>query len=93
MLDFLIILVVQIETKHFYMLRYSVKDIVGLPQDCSPAIYNDQVAVMDTQIFGFDIAKQLFSIDAFAIGYRIIACVCCYLTPTPTTCQYILITW
>ena len=51
------------------MLRYSVKDIVGLPQDCSPAIYNDQVAVMDTQIFGFDGAKQLFSIDAFAIGY------------------------
>ena len=69
MLDFLIILVVQIETKHFYMLRYSVKDIVGLPQDNPAAIYKDQVAVMDTQIFGFDLAKQLFSIDAFAIGY------------------------
>lgn len=51
------------------MIRYSVKDIVGLPQDRQAAVYKDQIAVLDTQIFGFDIAKQLFSIDAFAIGY------------------------
>lgn len=51
------------------MLRYSVKDILGLPQDRPAAIYKDQVAILDTQIFGFEIAKQLFSIDAFAIGY------------------------
>lgn len=51
------------------MIRYSIKDILGLPQDRPAAIYKDQIAVIDTQIFGFDIAKQLFSIDAFAIGY------------------------
>jgi len=51
------------------MIRYSVKDILELPHDRPAANYKDQIAVLDTQIFGFDTAKQLFSIDAFAIGY------------------------
>lgn len=51
------------------MIRYSVKDILELPHDRPAANYKDQIAVLDTQIFGFDATKQLFSIDAFAIGY------------------------
>jgi AraC-like DNA-binding protein len=51
------------------MIRYSVKDILELPHDRPAANYKDQIAVLDTQIFGFGATKQLFSIDAFAIGY------------------------
>ena len=51
------------------MIRYSVKDIMKLPHVRPAANYKDQIAVLDTQIFGLEKAKQLFSIDAFAIGY------------------------
>lgn len=51
------------------MKRFSIEDITKLPHDGPVAIYKNQVAVMNTQLFGSRNAKNLFAIDAFAIGY------------------------
>ena len=51
------------------MKRYSISNIVKLPHYDQVAIFNDQVAVVSTNLFGIDTSQYLFSIDAFVIGY------------------------
>ena len=51
------------------MKRYSINNIVKLPHYDQVAIFNDQVAVVSTNLFGIDTSQYLFSIDAFVIGY------------------------
>jgi AraC-like DNA-binding protein len=51
------------------MKRFSIKDIVALPQNGPVAIYKDQIAVFDTHFEDGYRSKNLFAIDAFAIGY------------------------
>ena len=51
------------------MKRYSISNIVKLPHYDQVAIYNEQVAVVSTNLFGIDTSQYLFSIDAFVIGY------------------------
>ena len=51
------------------MKRYSINNIVRLPHYDQVAIYNDQVAVVSTNLFGIDTSQYIFSIDAFVIGY------------------------
>ena len=51
------------------MKRYSINNIVKLPHYDQVAIYNEQVAVVSTNLFGIDTSQYLFSIDAFVIGY------------------------
>ena len=51
------------------MKRYSINNIVKLPHYDKVAIFNDQVAVVSTNLFGIDTSQYLFSIDAFVIGY------------------------
>ena len=54
------------------MNRFNINDITRLPnQDEPAAVYKDQIAVMSTNLFSIRNAKELFSIDAFAIGYII----------------------
>lgn len=51
------------------MKRYSISNIVKLPHYDQVAIFNEQVAVVSTNLFGIDTSQYLFSIDAFVIGY------------------------
>lgn len=51
------------------MKRYSINNIVKLPHYDQVAIFNEQVAVVSTHLFGIDTSQYLFSIDAFVIGY------------------------
>lgn len=51
------------------MKRYSINNIVRLPHYDQVAIYNDQIAVVSTNLFGIDTSQYIFSIDAFVIGY------------------------
>lgn len=51
------------------MKRYSINNIVKLPHYDQVAIFNEQVAVVSTNLFGIDTSQYLFSIDAFVIGY------------------------
>lgn len=51
------------------MKRYSISNIVKLPHYDQVAIFNEQVAVVSTNLFGIDTSQYLFSIDAFIIGY------------------------
>lgn len=51
------------------MKRYSINNIVRLPHYDQVAIFNEQVAVVSTNLFGIDTSQYLFSIDAFVIGY------------------------
>lgn len=54
------------------MRRLSIKDIINLPLFQPPAVYKNQVAVITTlNLASFNIVRNLFSIDAFAIGYVI----------------------
>lgn len=54
------------------MRRLSINDIVNLPLYQSPAVYKNQIAIITTKnLSHFDVAKNLFSIDGFAIGYVI----------------------
>ena len=62
--------IVDTETKKD-MKRYSIKDIVTLRQDGPRAIYKDQVAIWDTRFEDGYHSKDLFAIDAFAIGYTV----------------------
>ncbi len=50
------------------MKRFSIKDILKLPTDKPVANYKDQVAIIETTMFGLRSPMELFSIDAFAIG-------------------------
>ena len=51
------------------MKRYNINNIVKLPHYDQVAIFNEQVAVVSTNLFGIDTSQYLFSIDAFVIGY------------------------
>lgn len=51
------------------MQRFSINNIVRLPHYDQVAIFNEQVAVVSTNLFGIDTSQYLFSIDAFVIGY------------------------
>ena len=51
------------------MKRYSIKEIVNIPHDSPVAIYKDQIAVITSQFADKEYSRQLFAIDAFAIGY------------------------
>lgn len=51
------------------MRRFSIKDISKLTQDEPVANYKNQIAVMKTNLYNSKNAKELFAIDAFAIGY------------------------
>ena len=51
------------------MKRYSINNIVKLPHYDQVAIFNEQVAVVSTNLFGIDTSQYPFSIDAFVIGY------------------------
>ncbi len=51
------------------MKRYSINNIVRLPHYDQVAIFNEQAAVVSTNLFGIDTSQYLFSIDAFVIGY------------------------
>lgn len=51
------------------MKRYSIKDIVSIPHKLQPAVFKDQVAVIDAYFEDGYHSKDLFAIDAFAIGY------------------------
>lgn len=51
------------------MKRYTINNIVRLPHYDQVAIFNEQVAVVSTNLFGIDTSQYLFSIDAFVIGY------------------------
>jgi AraC-like DNA-binding protein len=70
MLFFKCILVVEIEIGiRNRMRRFSLNDIIRLPKNQHEGIYKDQVAVMSAQMFVSKNARELFAIDAFAIGY------------------------
>ena len=51
------------------MNRFTIKDMLSMPQNEIAAVYKEQIAVLDTKLFGVENAKNLFAIDAFAIGY------------------------
>ena len=54
------------------MNRFNLIDITRLPQQYEPtAVYKDQIAVMTKNLSSSRNAKELFAIDAFAIGYVI----------------------
>lgn len=50
------------------MKRFSLSDILQLPQEYPAASYMDKVAVIETSLFGLRKPKELFSINAFAIA-------------------------
>lgn len=50
------------------MKRFSLNDVLLLPMEYPMASYQDKVAVIETSLFGLRRPKELFSIDAFAIG-------------------------
>ena len=51
------------------MKRYAIKDIVNLPHDEPVAIYKEQIAVIKARFEDRNGSRDLFAIDAFAIGY------------------------
>ena len=51
------------------MNRFSIKDMLNMPQYEPSAVYKDQLAVIDATLFGVKTARELFAINAFAIGY------------------------
>lgn len=53
------------------MRRYSIKEIAKVPIEWPSANYKDQIAVFDAHIPDRNTPSELFSIDAFAIGYTI----------------------
>lgn len=56
------------------MRRFSIKDVVTVFNDGLLALYKDQVAVVDAHFQDGFHSKDLFAIDAFAIGYTISGC-------------------
>lgn len=53
------------------MRRYSIKEIANYPIGGQSVSYKDQIAVLDAHFADRDKPNELFSIDAFAIGYTI----------------------
>ena len=53
------------------MRRYSIKEIANYPIGGQSVSYKDQIAVLDAHFDDRDKPNELFSIDAFAIGYTI----------------------
>lgn len=51
------------------MNRYSIKDMINMPQNEPAAIYKDQIVVLSAELYGIKTTDSLFAIDAFAIGY------------------------
>lgn len=51
------------------MKRYAIKDIIKLPHDEPVAIYKEQIAVITALFENREGSRDLFAIDAFAIGY------------------------
>lgn len=51
------------------MKRYAIKDIIKLPHDEPVAIYKEQMAVITALFEDREGSRDLFAIDAFAIGY------------------------
>ena len=56
------------------MNRFSIKDVISAFSDGLLASYKDQVAVVETHFEDGFHSKDLFAIDAFAIGYTISGC-------------------
>ena len=51
------------------MNRFSIKDMIKMPHNEPAAIYKDQIVVLNAYLYGIETVKNLFAIDAFAIGY------------------------
>ena len=51
------------------MNRFSIKDMINMPQNEPEAIYKDQIVVINVNLHGIATVQDLFAIDAFAIGY------------------------
>lgn len=51
------------------MKRYSIKEILNLPHEGKTANHKDHVAIINARLYNADTAKELFAIDAFAVGY------------------------
>lgn len=51
------------------MKRFSIKDMISMPCNESAAVYKNQIVVLNANLYGIESAKNLFAIDAFAIGY------------------------
>lgn len=51
------------------MNRYTIKDMLNLPHKELAAVYKDQIAVVSAELYKVSIVRDLFAIDAFAIGY------------------------
>ena len=51
------------------MNRFSIKDMINMPQNEPEAIYKDQIAVINANLHGIETFQDLFAVDAFAIGY------------------------
>ena len=51
------------------MNRFTIKDMLTMPHNEIAAVYKDQIAVVNARLFGIETVKDLFAIDAFAIGY------------------------
>ena len=53
------------------MKRYGLKEMLSTPQDEPAAVYKDQIAVISVMMHQVQAARELFAIDAFAIGYTL----------------------
>lgn len=51
------------------MIRFSINNMISLPQNEQAAIYKEQIVVLSAKLYGIETVKNLFAIDAFAIGY------------------------
>jgi AraC-like DNA-binding protein len=51
------------------MNRFSIKDMSNMPHYEPEAIYKDQIAVVSIRLYQIESVRNLFAIDAFAIGY------------------------
>lgn len=51
------------------MNRFSIADMIRMHNNEPAAIYKDQIVVLNANMYEIESAKNLFAIDAFAIGY------------------------
>lgn len=62
------ILVVRFEKKN-HMYRFSIKDILNYQNIAKPVVYKNQLAIINIRKLGPTRIGELFSMDAFTIGY------------------------
>ena len=63
--------VVKIETYLKRMKRYGLKEMIMTAHDEPVAVYKDQIAVITVSMHKVEQSRELFAIDAFAIGYTL----------------------